>query len=153
MECHACDAHETLLLLLIQLQSLLDDMHSETDVLRSQISTERSSVKSLEGLLASNREREFQNQMTAQEMAAEVQLMKDRLALNDSKIDSQNRELATTRTRTIELESEIERMRRQLTSERFERQAPPSFPLLFDASLSPVVLAGRELCRNFGDTD
>lgn len=60
-------------------------MQSETDVLRSQINTERSSVRSLEGLLASNREREFQNQMTAQEMAAEVQLMKDRLALHDSK--------------------------------------------------------------------
>jgi centrosomal protein CEP135 len=69
-----------------KLENLLEDMQSETDVLRSQVNTERSSVRSLEGLLASNRERDFQNQMSSQEMAAEVQLLKDRLALNDSKM-------------------------------------------------------------------
>ena len=61
-------------------------MCNESEVLRSQVTTERSSIKNLEGLLASNREREFQTQMSSQEMGADVQLMKDRLALNDSKM-------------------------------------------------------------------
>lgn len=41
---------------------------------------------SLEQLLASNREKEFQAQLAVQETSSEVQLMKDRLTLNDSKM-------------------------------------------------------------------
>lgn len=40
----------------------------------------------LEQLLASNREKEFQAQLAVQETSSEVQLMKDRLTLNDSKM-------------------------------------------------------------------
>lgn len=35
--------------------------------------------------------------------------------------DSQNRELSTLRGRNLELDSELDRIRRQLTAEKFER--------------------------------
>ena len=36
--------------------------------------------------------------------------------------DSQNREISSLRTRNIEIESEVDRLKRQLTNERFERE-------------------------------
>ena len=68
------------------MQSLLDDMKHETNMLRSQVSSERSSVKNLEGLLQNNREKEFQIQFLRQERETELQLLKDRLALNETKM-------------------------------------------------------------------
>ena len=50
------------------------------------IDSDRQELVSLEQLLASNREKEFQAQLAVQETSSEVQLMKDRLTLNDSKM-------------------------------------------------------------------
>ena len=36
--------------------------------------------------------------------------------------DSQNREISSLRTHNIEIESEVDRLKRQLTNERFERE-------------------------------
>ncbi|XP_052078400.1 testis-specific gene 10 protein-like isoform X3 [Mytilus californianus] len=105
-----------------QLQNLVDDMRQETDLLKSQVSAERTNLKSLEGLLQNNREKEFQTQLNQQEKSAEIQMLKDRLSLNESKIQSQGREIASLRTRNVELEGDVERLRRNLTSEKFERE-------------------------------
>ena len=48
--------------------------------------SDRQELVGLEQLLASNREKEFQAQLAVQETSSEVQLMKDRLTLNDSKM-------------------------------------------------------------------
>ncbi|XP_013391946.1 centrosomal protein of 135 kDa [Lingula anatina] len=104
-----------------QLQAALDELKADADALRSQVNSERGTVRNLEGLLSSNREKEFQTQLSAQEKNAEIQLLKDRLTLNESKLQSQNREMSTLRTKNMELDSEVERLRRQLTSERFEK--------------------------------
>ena len=69
-----------------QLQTIVDDRTYETDTLRTQVSSERTSVKNLEDLLQTNREKEFVNQLTTQEKDTELQLMRDRLALNESKM-------------------------------------------------------------------
>ena len=55
-------------------------------MLRSQVSTERDSLKNLEGLLVTTREKEFTQHLAEQEMAAEIQLLKDRLALQEAKM-------------------------------------------------------------------
>lgn len=105
-----------------KLQTLLNDLKHESDMLRSQVTNERSTKQNLEGLLQENRNKEWQGQLAAQEKEAEIQLLRDRLQLNDSKIESQTRELNQHRTRSIEIESDLERLKRQLISERFERE-------------------------------
>jgi len=69
-----------------QLQHLVDDMRQETDLLKSQVSSERTNLKNLEGLLQNNREKDFQTQLNQQEKSAEIQMLKDRLSLNESKM-------------------------------------------------------------------
>ncbi|XP_036364185.1 testis-specific gene 10 protein-like isoform X2 [Octopus sinensis] len=105
-----------------QLHSQILDMKQEADTLREQLSTERKSVKNLEELLQNNREKEFHSQLEFQERNAELKQLKDRLTLNESKLQSQSRDIASLRTRNVELEGDIERFRRQLTSEKFERE-------------------------------
>lgn len=73
-------------LLLLQLSSLIDDMKQETELLKQQLGSERSNSKNLEGLLQNNREKEFQSQLVQQEKSSEIQMLKDRLALNESKM-------------------------------------------------------------------
>lgn len=105
-----------------KLQTLLDDVKRETEMLKSQVMNERSTKQNLESLMQENRTKEWQVQLSVQEKEAEIQLLRDRLQINDSKIDSQTRELNQHRTRTIEIESDLERLKRQLISERFERE-------------------------------
>lgn len=69
-----------------QLQHLVDDMRQETDLLKSQVSSERTNLKNLEGLLQNTREKDFQTQLNQQEKSAEIQMLKDRLSLNESKM-------------------------------------------------------------------
>ncbi|XP_033632197.1 testis-specific gene 10 protein-like [Asterias rubens] len=105
-----------------QLESSVDDQRREIEMLRNQVGTERASVRNLETLLSNNREKEFQAQLDSQEHRSEIQLVKDRLALADSKVQSQSRELQTLRSRAAQLEADLEKVRRQLTSERFEKE-------------------------------
>jgi len=69
-----------------QLQALLDDVRRETEVLRSQLNSERSTKQGLEGLIQDNHTKGWQTQMTIQERETEIQLLRDRLALNESKM-------------------------------------------------------------------
>ena len=71
---------------ILQLQSLLDDVRRETEVLRSQLSTERATKQGLEGLLQDNHTKGWQTQMTIQEKDTEIQVLKDRLAIIETKM-------------------------------------------------------------------
>ena len=73
-----------------QLQGMLEDQRNECELLKQQIGSERTSVNNLESLLHTNREKEFQSQLTAQELQSENQLLRDRLALNESKMLAQS---------------------------------------------------------------
>jgi len=68
------------------LQTLLDDVRHETEVLRSQLSNERATKQGLEGLLQDNHTKGWQTEMTIQEKETEIQLLKDRLTLNESRM-------------------------------------------------------------------
>ncbi|XP_071511617.1 centrosomal protein of 135 kDa-like [Diadema antillarum] len=105
-----------------QCEARTEDLKREVEMLRSQVSTERTTVRNLEAMIAGNREKEFQAQLDSQEQRSELQLIKDRLALADSKVQSQSREIQTLRSRTTQQESELDRIKRQLTSERFEKE-------------------------------
>ena len=69
-----------------QIQTQFDDTRQEAELYRSQLNSERHSNKNLEGLLQNNREKEFQTQLHTQEQGAEIQMLKDRLSLNESKM-------------------------------------------------------------------
>jgi len=58
----------------------------ETEVLRSQLTNERATKQGLEGLLQDNHTKGWQTQMAIQEKDTEIQLLKDRLTLHESKM-------------------------------------------------------------------
>ena len=105
-----------------QLNNELNDKRAENDLLKSQVNSERGMVKNLEDLIACNREKDFQMQLSTQERDSEIKLLKDRIGLGEQKIQTQNKEITVLRSKLVENESDIERLKRQVTNERFERE-------------------------------
>lgn len=68
-----------------QVTGELEDVRSEMELLKKQLASERLTVRNLETLLSTNRHKEFQTQMTASERESELKVLRDRLALADSK--------------------------------------------------------------------
>jgi len=69
-----------------QLQSVLSDMKLEIDLLRTQINNEKAVVQSLEELITSLRDKDFQTQIQAQERDSDLHLAKDRANISDLKV-------------------------------------------------------------------
>ncbi len=69
-----------------QLQSVLSDMKLEIDMLRTQINNEKAVIQSLEELITSLRDKDFQTQIQAQERDSDLHLAKDRANMSDLKV-------------------------------------------------------------------
>ncbi|NXI32950.1 CP135 protein, partial [Sterrhoptilus dennistouni] len=100
----------------------LEDIKSEVELLKKQLSSERLTVQNLETLLATSRDKEFQNQLTSQEKDTEIQLLKDKLTLAESKLSSNNREVSMLRSKVAQMQTDCDVLKRKLTTERFERE-------------------------------
>ncbi|KAM6945724.1 testis-specific gene 10 protein [Aplochiton taeniatus] len=103
-------------------QGELEAYRSELELLHKQLASERLSLQSLESLLVATREKELQRQLGAQESSAQAQLLRDKLSLADSKASCHLREVCQLRTRSAQLEADLEMTKRQLSTERFERE-------------------------------
>ncbi|KAI1238313.1 hypothetical protein IHE44_0013034 [Lamprotornis superbus] len=100
----------------------LEDMKSEVELLKKQLSSERLTVQNLETLLSASRDKEFQNQLTSQDKDTEIQLLKDKLTLAESKLSSNNREVSMLRSKVAQMQTDCDVLKRKLTTERFERE-------------------------------
>uniref|UniRef100_A0A8C4YL76 Centrosomal protein 135 n=1 Tax=Gopherus evgoodei TaxID=1825980 RepID=A0A8C4YL76_9SAUR len=100
----------------------LEDIKSEAELLKKQLSSERLTIQNLETLLATSRDKEFQNHLSSHEKDSEIQLLKDKLTLAESKLTSHNREVSILRSKVAQLQTDYDVLKRQLTTERFERE-------------------------------
>ncbi|UJR35224.1 hypothetical protein I4U23_027990 [Adineta vaga] len=105
-----------------RLQSINGDMKIEIDMLRTQISNEKAVVQSLEELINSLREKEFQGQINSKERESELHIARDRVNLSDLKVHSQSKEIAALRTQIIGIESDNKRLKSLLSNERHEKE-------------------------------
>lgn len=64
----------------------VEDLKVENNDLRDQLATSHDSIGKLEDLMHTNKERDFQNKMANQEAESELNLLKDRLNLNENKL-------------------------------------------------------------------
>uniref|UniRef100_A0A8B9RA43 Centrosomal protein 135 n=1 Tax=Astyanax mexicanus TaxID=7994 RepID=A0A8B9RA43_ASTMX len=100
----------------------LEDVRSETELLKKQLASEKVTVRNLETLLSTNRQKEFQSHLNASERESELKVLKDRLTLADSKMAGHAREVSQLRGKVSQLQTEMDVLKRQLTTERFERE-------------------------------
>ncbi|XP_076009146.1 centrosomal protein of 135 kDa isoform X2 [Genypterus blacodes] len=100
----------------------LEDVRSEGEVLKKQLASERLTVRNLETLLSSNRQKEFHTHLTASEKESELKILRDRLTVADSKNAEHAREVSQLRAKLSQLQTEMDVLKRQLTTERFERE-------------------------------
>ncbi|CAF1107956.1 unnamed protein product [Rotaria sordida] len=105
-----------------QLQAAISDMKIEIDMLRTQLNNEKAVVHSLEELITSLREKEYQIQIQSQEKNTDLHFAKDRANISDIKVQNQSKEIAALRTQIIALETDNRRLRSLLTNERYERE-------------------------------
>ncbi|XP_036126776.1 centrosomal protein of 135 kDa isoform X3 [Molossus molossus] len=100
----------------------LENIKSESELLKNQLSSERHTIKNLESLLATNRDKEFHSHMTSHEKDTEIQLLKEKLTLSESKLTSQSRENTMLRTKVAQLQTDHDALKRQISTERYERK-------------------------------
>lgn len=70
----------------LQVTAELEDLHSEAALLKKQLASERMTVRNLESLLSTNRQKEFQTQLAVTEREAELKLLRERLNYADGKM-------------------------------------------------------------------
>ncbi|XP_063067682.1 testis-specific gene 10 protein isoform X2 [Engraulis encrasicolus] len=104
------------------LERELEASQSELGVLRKQLHGERASARTLEAMLVSTRDKDQQREAISHERTAELHKLRDQLSAADNKATTQSREMALLRNRALELGSDLEITKKQLSAERFDRE-------------------------------
>jgi len=105
-----------------QLQNLLSEARNESESLRRQLTQQQDNVKSLENILSSNREKQFYEQRTHDETASELDRVRTALLKAERDRDAKEAEVKSLRKTAEKLREEVEHLRKQLTSEKYERE-------------------------------
>lgn len=105
-----------------QMRELLEDAKSETDNLRKKVFSEKETVRSLEGVLARQREKEYVGKKSLETTIEEVDRLKDRLTKTDQEKSYQRQEVNTLRKASERLEDEVTKLKKQLANEKYERE-------------------------------
>uniref|UniRef100_A0A8C6HLG8 Centrosomal protein 135 n=1 Tax=Mus spicilegus TaxID=10103 RepID=A0A8C6HLG8_MUSSI len=100
----------------------LENVKSESELLKKQLTNERQTIKNLESLLATNRDKEFQSHLTSHEKDTEIQLLKEKLNLSESKLTTQSRETSMLRTKVTQLQTDYDNLKRQVSNEKYVRE-------------------------------
>ncbi|XP_064141839.1 centrosomal protein of 135 kDa isoform X3 [Loxodonta africana] len=100
----------------------LENVKSEADLFKKQLTSERHTIKNLESLLATNRDKEFHSHLSSHEKDTEIQLLKEKLTLSESKLTCQSRENTMLRTKVAQLQIDYDALKRQISTERYERE-------------------------------
>ncbi|GAB1289750.1 Centrosomal protein of 135 kDa [Apodemus speciosus] len=116
----------------------LENVKSESELLKKQLTSERQTIKNLESLLATNRDKEFQSHLTTHEKDTEIQLLKEKLNLSESKLTTQNRETAMLRTKVAQLQTDYDNLKRQMSNEKYERERAIQEPRRLGLPTSPL---------------
>eukprot|EP00794_Sanderia_malayensis_P007402 gene7402-8222_t len=105
-----------------ELQNVLSDARTETDTLRRQFLQERDNVKSLENIISSNREKQFYEQKTHEDTVSELERVQSSLSKAERERDMKDSEVKSLRKTADKVREELEHLRKQLTSEKYERE-------------------------------
>ncbi|XP_070613332.1 centrosomal protein of 135 kDa isoform X5 [Erythrolamprus reginae] len=105
-----------------RIMSEFEDARAETELLKKQLSSERLTIQNLETLLSTSRDKDFQNHLITHEKDSEIQLLKDKLTLSESKLTSLSRDVSILRNKLVQLQTDYDIVKRQLTTEQFERE-------------------------------
>uniref|UniRef100_A0A3B3SH93 Testis specific, 10 n=1 Tax=Paramormyrops kingsleyae TaxID=1676925 RepID=A0A3B3SH93_9TELE len=130
-------------------QRHLHSCRSEVELLRRQLSSERLSLRSLETTLLSSCRMEMEQQLSSPDRNEEIEQLRDQLAAAESRASSQNREVIHLKTRSAHLEADLKMTKKQLETERLERQG---CALQSGRQSSPSVRQVRHPELNGGDT-
>lgn len=119
---YSCTVHvQVLYALLVQHQAKIESLQAEVQNVQEQLEHEQESLHNLETVMQASRDKEFKSSMELQERATELAAVRERCQQTEARIESMNREVHQLRSRNLDLDSELDKLRRQLTNERFER--------------------------------
>lgn len=91
-------------------------------ITNAQLSGERATVEKLQGLLSSERQKEFQAHVSGQEKETEIQHLRQQLSRLEADRLLLNEQLRTLRSEVKLKGEEIQRLRAELSSEKFQRE-------------------------------
>ncbi|XP_069953846.1 centrosomal protein of 135 kDa isoform X2 [Cherax quadricarinatus] len=97
-------------------------LEQRLDAATSQLNSERSTVRSMEEVLNEKRRAEWSSEATNKQLEVEKHQLQRKISELQEQLEDEVNESKRFRTRAAQLESDVERMRRELTDERFERE-------------------------------